>query len=127
MATKVKNDTKTGISLAELLGGDRHIDAEIRAYAEDGEKYETLGHLPITYDPKRVTPRMTSQAVGVDMLPAAVCRVVTGWELADDGGAIPVGTEHIVEVGERVPTVILNSVLLAIIEDQQLNPRRPAR
>lgn len=133
MATAVRrlkpvNDTATGVTVAQLIGGSRRVDIEIRQYDDSNDpdsRYTVLGKLPVKYNPAKVNGRLVRE--GTDAMARSVCRAVSWWDLADEDGPIPVGPDYIEDVADRTPTVVLSSVVIGLLEDQKLRPQRPIR
>lgn len=106
--------TKTGVSLADLLGKSRKLDVPFPGGLS----------LSITYDPSAVTSRLVEfdpENPDRDAMAKAVCKAVRSWDLAD---CPQVGPGHEEDVARTVPVEVLGTVLRTINEDNVLNPRR---
>lgn len=106
--------TKTGVSLADLLGKSRMVDVPFPGGLS----------LCVTYDPGKATSRLVEfdpANPDPDVMAKAVCKVVTAWDLTD---CPHVGPGHEDTVASTVPIEILGLVIKAINEDTQLNPQK---
>lgn len=119
MAVKVvrtieAHTTKTGVSLADLLGKSRTVDVPFPGGLS----------LSVTYDPGKVTSRLVEfdpDAPDRDAMAKAVCKTVRAWDLAD---CPDVGPGHEDAVARTVPVEVLAMVIRAINEDNSLAPLR---
>lgn len=114
---KPTNTTRTGVDVGDLIGGTRQLEIECGR-----------GSFNVVYDPMLVTTRLIDRdSEDPDEMAAALCRVISSWDLARDGLPIPVGPGHEAEVAKRVPTGIMSAAFGALYTDQSINPRKRTR
>ena len=104
-----------GFSLSKITGRAASV-----AVTVDGET------LTAHYNPAAFTPKLQAEVKGAtdeaSVLVTMLHRLLTGWDLEDNGQPYPITTEALMEL----PVPFLAQVLQAITEDLAPNPTKPA-
>lgn len=110
-ATPNGNTTKTGVTMAELMGGSRQLDVV----------FPTGRILHVVYNPAPLThKRLKEVGTDVEKNIALLCELLDEWDLEDKQGPIPITPD---EVSSRVTLPVMQTIFGALTTDQTQVPQ----